>query len=153
MLRILRFFGAFVIGISLDQGSKYLAQKSLSYFIPKIIIPNGLSFQLVHNYGAAYGVLQGQRWLLLTMSFLVLLGCLIFRRQLTTSPYSKLGLLFLVIGTVGNFTDRLFRGYVIDFINIHVLPVFNVADMCIDFGVFLFILEVFLVKNGTSRPS
>ena len=64
MVRI--HFTLVFFGLLMDQFTKIFANKSLSFFLPKVIIPKVLSFQLVHNYGAAYGILQNQRVFLLS---------------------------------------------------------------------------------------
>ncbi|RAP37285.1 signal peptidase II [Candidatus Marinamargulisbacteria bacterium SCGC AAA071-K20] len=137
-------FSIVILGILIDQYTKILANKTLSFFLPKVIIPKLLSFHLVHNYGAAYGILQGQRTFLLTVSVLVIFICVVFSRVIATSRWSKLGLSFLLIGAVGNFLDRAFLGYVIDFVDIKIFPVFNIADICIDIGIGFFVLEFIL---------
>ena len=72
---------------------------------------------------------------------MVIFICVVFSRVIATTKWSKLGLSFLLIGAIGNFLDRLFLGYVIDFIDIKIFPVFNIADVCIDIGICFFILE------------
>ena len=85
-----------------------------------MIIPNILEFQLVHNYGAAYGILQNQRIFLCTVSLVVIIGCILFRDKIATTKVAQYGVIFLLIGSMGNCIDRLLFGYVIDFINIHI---------------------------------
>lgn len=135
------------IGVLFDQVTKHIAQAKLTFFDGVDIIQNVLTFQLVHNYGAAYGILENQRFFLLTVSFLVIIFCILFSNKIITSTAARYGLLFLLIGTIGNFIDRLFLGYVIDFINIRIFPVFNLADVSIDIGIGCFILDIFLQKN------
>ena len=112
---------------------------------------------LVHNTGIAFGLFKnhGIVFVIIPAIAVVLLvfNIYYYRNHKDLSQLYIVAISLILGGAIGNLIDRIFFGYVIDFINIHVLPVFNVADMCIDFGVFLFILEVFLVKNGTSRPS
>jgi signal peptidase II len=148
----LHFFLIF-LGILIDQYTKILANKTLSFFLPKVIIPKVLSFHLVHNYGAAYGILQNQRLFLLSVSVVVIFICVVFSRVIATSKWSKLGLSFLLIGAVGNFLDRIFLGYVIDFIDIKIFPVFNIADICIDIGIAFFIVEFVLPYVNSKRKS
>lgn len=137
------------IGVLIDQITKLLAQKYLDFFNPLDIIPNALSFQLVHNYGAAYGILQNQRVFLLTISILVITLCVKYFTKIAPSKIAQIGLVFLLIGTIGNFIDRLYLGYVVDFIDIRLFPVFNIADMSIDIGICFFIGDIFLQKNDT----
>jgi len=135
------------IGVLIDQVTKYIAQFNLTFFKGVEIIPNALTFQLVHNYGAAYGILQNQRLFLLLVSAAVIVFCFLFSKKIATTTAAKYGLLFLLIGTIGNFIDRLLLGYVIDFIDIRIFPVFNIADVSIDIGIGCFILDIFLQKN------
>ncbi|MFC1616860.1 signal peptidase II [Candidatus Margulisiibacteriota bacterium] len=139
-----------IIGIIIDQTTKVLANTFLKDKVLVIFDPF-LSLPLVHNYGAAYGILQNQRWLLLFIGFSVLIFCIIFHKKLAYTTLSKYGLSFLLIGTAGNLIDRFFRGYVIDFINIRIFPVFNFADVAIDIGIFLFILDLFLSSSNAEN--
>lgn len=129
-------------GLLLDQVSKYFAQVYLNFYTPLWIVPKRLSFQLVHNFGAAYGIFQHQRLFLLGISMVVILGCIIFYKKIAVNRMTSIGLSFVLIGAVGNFIDRLLRGFVVDFIDIKIFPVFNVADMCIDIGIFFFFIDV-----------
>jgi len=145
-----------VLGILMDQWFKALANKYLSFFKPLWIIQKYLSMQLVHNYGAAYGILQHQRIFLLCVSGAVIVGCAIFYRKIAINIWTSYGLTFVMIGTIGNFIDRLFRGYVIDYMDMKIFPVFNLADVCIDIGIAWFILDMilqfrkeYLIKMGS----
>jgi len=140
-----------LFGVILDQLSKWGANTYLSLGLEGIQIFPGLSFNLVHNYGAAYGILQNQQRFLLILNAVVILGLVIFGQKLVTSKWSKRGLAFILIGAIGNFIDRIFHGYVVDFINIQIFPVFNIADMCIDIGIGLFILEMGIDYLETRR--
>lgn len=130
--------------IALDQGTKQLASTYLSMLEPYVLVPNAISFQLVHNFGAAYGILQNQRPVLLGIGVLVLGLCIFFRNQLAPTPISRWGLMILFAGTFGNFFDRFRLHYVVDFIDIRIFPVFNVSDVLIDIGLALFLLDMIL---------
>tara|TARA_B100000427_G_scaffold55699_1_gene43302 strand:- start:9690 stop:10145 length:456 start_codon:yes stop_codon:yes gene_type:complete len=132
--------------VLLDQSTKWLAQLNLKFFESVIIIPKILSFDLVHNYGAAYGILQNQRIFLLIVTTIVIVGGLLFAKQIIQSRFSHYGLIFLLTGAIGNGIDRLILGYVIDFINIKIFPVFNFADIFIDIAVGCFIID--MIMNG-----
>ena len=134
-------------GVVLDQITKYLSVKYLSFFTPVSILPPFLNFQLVYNKGAAYGIFEDKRLFLLGVSLFVLILTVGCKKFIIASEWSRLGLIFLWMGTIGNFIDRLVLGYVIDFINIGIIPVFNIADIAINCAVGCFILEVFLVNE------
>lgn len=149
----MRSWQFFVIaaGLCIDQITKHLSQAYLSFWVSKTIIPNVLFFQLVHNYGAAYGIFQHQRLFLLCISGMVIAGGFFFARSICTSIWARWGLALLLIGAIGNFIDRLFLGYVIDFIDIRIFPVFNIADMCIDAGIGCFLIDTFFHGRSVSK--
>lgn len=137
-----------IVGVILaDQLSKYWAEHSHLVADGLTIIPNTLTFQLVHNYGAAYGIFSHQRVFLITVSIVVIVGCSLFFNRLATSRYSDMGITMLIAGSTGNLIDRLYLGYVIDFINIHIIPVFNIADITINIAVICLFLELILKKE------
>jgi signal peptidase II len=139
-----------VFGILIDQGSKVLAEARLSFYSALEMIPSVLSLQLVHNYGAAYGIFQDKRVFLLATSILVIGACILFQKQLGTTVWSRFGVSFLMMGAAGNFLDRLFRGFVVDFIDIRIVPVFNFADIFINVSIVLFLLDL-IKSRDTSR--
>jgi signal peptidase II len=128
--------GVFCFGIAVDQISKYIASATLSFFAPVSVVSHYVSLVLVHNYGAAYGIFEYQRGFLVGLSAVVVVGCigyLVKTKDLT--PLARIGVIVLISGAAGNLIDRVLFGYVIDFINIQILPVFNIADTLINIGV------------------
>ncbi len=136
------------LGISLDQFSKYIASATLSFFNPLPVLSKYVSLVLVHNYGAAYGLFEYQRGFLVALSAIVIVGCLgyLFRER-DLSPLTRMGLIILISGATGNLIDRVLFGYVIDFINIQILPVFNIADTLINIGVVCLLGDTIRVKR------
>ncbi|HLD15132.1 MAG TPA: signal peptidase II [Candidatus Nanoarchaeia archaeon] len=106
-----------------DQLSKLYARHNLDY---------------IANYGAAFGILQGQKWLFV-IAAVVVIGLILY--------YSKkqnlLAFGFILGGALGNLIDRLYFGYVVDFIDIKIIHVFNVADAANTIGAILLIIELF----------
>lgn len=125
----------FICGVVVDQMLKSWASSALDFISEKVVISGVLSFQLVHNYGAAYGIFQNQKVFLILVSVGFIVFSLVFRRLLVSSVWSEWGIVFIYIGAIGNLWDRVVLGYVVDFINIYILPVFNIADICINIGV------------------
>ena len=125
-----------------DQITKLVASSSLSFYKAFEVGVPGLSLQLVHNYGAAYGIFQNQRLFLTAVGVIVVVGSVVFQRHIIQSSYSRIGLVFLLGGALGNLIDRIRLGYVVDFIDIKVFPVFNFADVFIDIAIGCFILEL-----------
>jgi signal peptidase II len=130
--------------VGLDQWTKKIAVLQLSFFESYPVLFNILKFQLVYNPGAAYGIFQNQRWLLVGVGFVMMISAVIFRRTLIQTVWSKIGLTSIIIGTIGNTIDRIRLGYVVDFIDINIIPVFNIADICITLGVVCFVIEMLI---------
>lgn len=137
------------LGVALDQWTKYLATHALSQYSGKVILKNYLEFILVHNPGAAYGMLEHQQTLLWGVSIAVLFGIYSYQSILFQTTWRYIATVFLLIGTVGNLIDRLRLEYVIDFINIYYIPVFNIADICINISAALYIIDYFLTRHDT----
>lgn len=138
-----RWYGLFFLtGVLIDQLTKHLADRFLGYYVPWTIIPGFLDFQLVHNYGAAYGIFEHQRLFLAIISATVFCVCFLFRYEIGNTRLARIGLCFLLMGTFGNLIDRVHLGYIVDFINIHIFPVFNIADILINAGIVCFLIDL-----------
>ncbi len=132
--RILAIVGALVVVA--DQLTKDLALKGLNDG-PVDLISGILTLRLTYNSGGAFGTLQGVPGFFLVATTGVVIMVLFWARRLTERSWAfPLGL--VLGGGVGNVIDRAVRdtsGQVVDFIQIHGWPVFNVADSCIVVGV------------------
>ena len=145
-MNYLSFYLIFTLGVVLDQMTKYLAENFLTR--PIVLIDSLLSLQLVHNTGAAFGILNQYPLLLLAVNILFLLGVTVFFKKIVTNTFTYFGVLFMLIGAVGNLIDRLVYQYVIDFISLSIIPVFNIADICINIGAGFFLLDFFLTSKN-----
>ena len=136
------FLTSFII--TLDQISKVIISKTVTYGTILVIIPRILDFTVVYNYGAAFSILNQQTFILKYISLIAstLLAIVLFSKNNKTI-LEYLGLAFLLGGTVGNGIDRWLYGYVIDFIELKFInfPIFNLADISINFGVVFFIIN------------
>ena len=140
-----------VIGILFDQITKlfaYLYLKNIE------LIPGFFNLTYVENTGGAWGILDNNRIILIGVSIFTLL---IINKYINSDVFiSKLlsisyGL--LLGGIFGNLFDRIFRGFVIDFLNFNIFgynfPVFNVADSLIVIGIILMFIEVIRGSHGS----
>ena len=122
--------------------------------IEKIYVNDYLDFILVFNTGISYGLFSGggdfQKWILISLSILIIIFLLSFVRN-ESSILSKLGISFIIGGALGNVLDRFIYGAVVDFISLHAKGfswyIFNIADMFIVVGVILFILSQFILSK------
>ena len=130
--------------ILLDQLTKYLARLFLEFSEPKIIIENIFHLTLKKNTGAAFSILQENNFLLLIAGIIITIGLFYYLSQ--TEKTEVLPIAFIIGGAVGNLIDRAWHEGVIDFIQISIWPVFNIADMAISIGVLLLVITI-IQKN------
>lgn len=89
----------------------------------------------IENTGAAFGVGMGQNRFFVAFSIVLLAGLYYYSRKWPRNNiWLQAGLLLVVSGALGNLYDRLAYGFVVDFLDFRVWPVFNVADSCISVG-------------------
>lgn len=116
------------------------------------IINNFFDITYVRNYGAAFSILDGNRLLLILISFLSLF--LIYKFLIKDKKLSKLEIIvygLLIGGLLGNLFDRVILGYVIDYLSFNIFgyhfPVFNLADICIVISTILLVFIIGSDKN------
>ena len=139
----------------LDQITKAYVLWSITYGGERVVIPG--FFKLVHvtNTGAAFGSFKGNNMFFVVLSTLALffVVVLLLRRNRVPDAWRDISLALLLAGVLGNLTDRLLYGHVIDFLLfdlgphmpkfLHPWPAFNVADSCICIAVVFFIIHSF----------
>ena len=142
-----------IILIIIDQFTKYLVVANIANENPIVLIDNFLRLYYIENRGAAFGILQGFRYLFAIITVIVLLVLIIF----LIKNYNKVPFIYLVSfslligGTIGNFIDRIRLHYVVDFISMkffgHDFAIFNFADMFIVIGTILISIGIVLHDN------
>ena len=131
-----------------DQWTKNLAVLHLKGKESIVLIKGWLELTYVENRGAAFGILQNQRILLLSLTFILLIVCGVALVKLKpvkkNIPYHVL-IILVIAGGIGNMIDRIMLGYVVDFVYFSIIdfPVFNVAD-CYITGAEIFLILFFL---------
>lgn len=127
-----------VVVVACDQAAKWAAQAWLAPRHASIpLIPGLLQLTYVNNTGAAFGLLRGHSSLFIVLAVAIAAWLVTELAQRTHPPASRLALGLILGGAVGNLIDRLRVGFVIDFIDLRVWPVFNLADSAITIGVML----------------
>lgn len=142
-----------MIGLALDQFTKYLAVLHLKDQPPVALIAGVLELRYLENKGAAFGVLQNQKPFFVIMTCLVLAFCIYaLWRMPGEKKYRALHIMggILIAGALGNFADRIRLDYVVDFIYISLIdfPIFNVADMYVSFICVFGLILVFFGHFG-----
>lgn len=136
-----------IILIFIDQIIKYLVH---NYIISDIVIINNFfSITNLSNYGAAFGILSNNIYFLIFIS-LILIYFIISEIKKNNNKGYIISLLMILSGALGNLIDRIFRGYVVDYLSFELFgisfPVFNFADMLITFGTIYLIYMIIKEK-------
>lgn len=147
------FFAGIVCLTILDQWSKVAAAGALKGNKPLILIDGILEFSYLENTGTAWGLFGGGRvfFLVLTILIFAVILYVVFRLP-KDRKYIPLLITSVLLGAgaVGNFIDRLFLGYVRDFVYLKWInfPVFNIADAYVTVGIVLFaVLFLFIYQE------
>ncbi len=134
--------------IAVDQISKHFALKELSRVESIPVIPNIFHLTYVENRGAAFGILQNQKWFFVVVAVVVTVFILYYLfTNKDLDIYTKLSLILILSGAIGNVIDRVRFGFVVDFFDFRIWPVFNVADICVVIGGILLSYSILFKKN------
>ncbi|WP_130863834.1 signal peptidase II [Bacilliculturomica massiliensis] len=141
--------------IAADQFTKYLIQSGVALNESIPVVDGIFHITYIQNFGAAFSILQNRQTLLLIISgaaIAALLGYLILKGK-TLHRMAGLSFAFIIAGGVGNLIDRLTKGYVVDFFDFRVWPIFNVADIAVCCGCALLIFYVLFWERHVERRS
>lgn len=130
------FFSAIlIIVLILDVFTKFLVKKNIPINESLPLIKNILHITRVHNTGAIWGILQNNNLILIIISIIILIILAYYFKELTRSKASNFFIALIFSGAIGNLIDRIFFGFVIDFIDLRIWPVFNIADSALTIGI------------------
>jgi len=140
----------FIIAASvviIDQVTKAIAVTKLTSAGSLPAIGTIFSFTLIKNTGAAFGLFRYQTTVFVVISVVAIAFTVFYLAKKKPALYLPFAL--ILGGAVGNLVDRLRFGYVVDFIDLHFWPVFNVADSCITIGAILLFVIILRGKNAS----
>lgn len=135
--------------LALDRLSKILATQHLLPYASVPVLKNIFHFTLVYNRGAAFGVFKNQTYLFILTALAAITFIFVALKSHSRRAFSlfTLALTLILAGAVGNLIDRLWYGYVIDFLDFRIWPVFNIADSAITIGSILLGLHLLKTKQ------
>ena len=145
------YFGVLIVLIlGIDQLTKTLVRNTM--YVGESIFPGSpVRLTYIQNTGSAFGLFQDQTLILTIVAGLgILFICCFFFRGSATSTLIMLSLSMQLSGAIGNLIDRIAYGYVVDFVDFRVWPIFNVADSSITLG-FLLLAFILLLGKDTKR--
>lgn len=145
-------FVAIVIGIFIavtDQVIKYFVVTNLQPVGSVSVIDNLFKLTYVENRGVAFGMFSDMRWLFIAVTSILLAAVIFF--MFKKKPHSKMfyiSVALIIGGGIGNLIDRIFYGYVIDYLSISFFPpVCNFADYCITVGTVLLLIYLLFFSD------
>ena len=146
---------------ALDQLTKQWILRSISLYDARSVVPDFFNLVNVPNTGAAFGSFRGNNtfFVIISLIALVVVTILLVRHR-RSDLWRDISLALLLAGILGNLTDRLLYGHVVDFLlfDLHIRyadpwPAFNVADSCISIAVVLFIIHSFRKEKASVEQS
>ena len=134
-----------ILLIIIDQISKFFIVNYLNDSF--ILIKNFLSFSFIKNTGAAFGMFSGSTFKIIMITLLLIIYLFYDMHKNFDKKLNVIFNILILSGAIGNLIDRVFRGYVVDFVSFILfnrqMPVFNIADIFITFGVIGLIFVMF----------
>ncbi|NLL44292.1 MAG: signal peptidase II [Mollicutes bacterium] len=133
--------------IFIDQLIKIIVRIFVDLNDSYVIINNFFYLTRVHNLGAAWGILAGNRYFLIFVALIfIIIFYFIFIKDKKITNFEAISYGILLGGIIGNLIDRLIYGYVIDYLDFYPFgynyPVFNFADMCIVISIVLVVIKM-----------
>ena len=138
----------------IDQSVKWLVVRNYALGEPHTVLPGILDLRLAYNTGAAFSLMRNAKpevLLSLSLGVLVLFAILVWPHLARKSGVAAAAL--IIGGAIGNLVDRARLHYVVDYLDFHVWPVFNIADSCVVIGVFVLVLIVLRAEARSSPPT
>lgn len=134
--------GLAALAAVIDQIIKYFVNSNLKPVGSVDVIPNLFSLSYVENRGAAFGMLADARWIFIVFTVIVtaVFIVVVIKNRINSKLFAASAIL-IIGGGIGNLIDRIFLGYVIDYLSLSFFPpVCNFADYCITVGAVLLII-------------
>jgi signal peptidase II len=146
-----------LITLILDQISKIVIESLIEYHHSVTIIKDFFKLTIVHNFGISWGILEGKRFIIILGTLIVMVIIYKLLQTFKNNIRNNIAFGLLIGGMLGNFIDRLFLGYVRDFIDFKIFnynyPVFNISDMGIVIGIILIIIATIKGEDESDNKS
>ena len=141
-----------VLIVVLDQLTKFIVHSTMNLYDSIQVVPYLLNFTYIRNEGIAFGIyFEGAETIFIALPILITIYLFyLLKSEEFQDKFSQIALFLIIAGAVGNIIDRIFRGYVVDFIDFHLNGmhwyVFNIADSSVTIGL-IFLLYSSIIIN------
>lgn len=140
--------------LALDQISKIIFNSFFTLGESVKIFDKFLYITLAYNDGVAFSMLTGKKWFIILLCIAILSFLIIYMPKFKKNKRNILAFSLVFGGLIGNLLDRIIHGYVIDFIDFHILgydyPIFNFADSFVFIGICLLMWSIYLGEDNDS---
>jgi signal peptidase II len=155
---VYKYYGLALFAVILDQWTKWLIVKNMELGERISVWDPWFGILSHRNRGAAWGMLEGQMWLFTIVTVAVIIAILYFyHTEAKGKPLFQISLMLLLGGAIGNFIDRLFRGEVVDFVDVYIpiinydFPIFNIADAALTIAVVMLFITIILDEKAGKK--
>lgn len=143
------YFFIIIAVVILDQILKNLTVNSMSLYESIPVIQDVFHITYIHNTGAAFSIMEGKISILILLPMVMIIAALVFmiimRKKGHTVMMTSVAL--IAGGGIGNLIDRIAVGYVVDYLDFRVFPIFNLADIAVCVGCGLLIIYVLFIDG------
>ncbi len=163
MSRRISYFLWILVLLAVDQVSKAVVVQKIAVLHSISVFPGFFNLTNIRNRGAIFGFFSHSEsqlvYVLLTLASLAALGLVVFYffKTPASDRFMNISLSLILAGALGNLADKIFRGYVVDFLDFYVKrwhwPSFNVADASISIGALLLVYAIFFRRKRKCTPS
>ena len=145
-----------IVFLIIDFCSKLVVSNLLEIGDSILVIDKFFRITYVRNTGAAWSLFANNKYLVLILSFIIIIGIILYvYKNKCNNKIEKIGYSLIIGGAIGNFVDRILYGYVIDFFDFNIFgydfPIFNIADCCVVVGAILFAVWVIFFENKNEK--
>ena len=147
---MIKYFSVLIV--VLDQLTKFIVHSTMNLYDSIQVVPYLLNFTYIRNEGIAFGIyFEGAETIFIALPILITIYLFyLLKSEEFQDKFSQIALFLIIAGAVGNIIDRIFRGYVVDFIDFHLNGmhwyVFNIADSSVTIGL-IFLLYSSIIIN------
>lgn len=142
--------------VVIDQLIKFLVVNTVKVDDAYYSVFGGIvNIMYVENKGVAFGLMENYRWLFIIMTSVIIIALLVFLfKKKPKSKFFNFSCALIIGGGIGNLIDRIFLGYVVDYIQLSFFPpVCNFADYCVTFGTAMLIIYILFFTDFLSKDS
>lgn len=148
------FIGSILVLVVLDQLSKLWIVNNIPLGEVRDFLPGIFSLTYLQNRGAAFSILQNQQWFFTLVTVLVIgVAAYFAAKKIAGSLWYLVGLCLIIAGGIGNFSDRMRLGYVVDMVHLDFMDfaIFNMADSYLTVGVIVLMIALWKEEDGSNH--